>query len=202
MLCLITNRHLISSSGDFLKTIENALKGGVSYLILREKDLPFDKLCKLAKDVKQITDTHGTKLIINNNVAIAKKVDAYGVQLSIECFKNPIDFQGVIGASVHSTDEARQAIRCGSDYVLASHIFPTDCKKGIKGKGVELIREIKHFTDIPVIALGGINIENVNEVVEAGADGIAVMSGIMSANEPYRAVRNYREAIIKSDKRQ
>ena len=194
MLYVITNRHLISS-GDLLEVVENALKAGVKNLILREKDLPESELLVLAEKTKKLTENYGARLIISNNVEIAEKIGANGVQLSMKWFNSHIYFEGAVGASVHSLEEAEKALHNGADYLLVSHIFPTDCKKGLKEKGVGLIESVRAITDKPIIALGGIRISNIQSVLEAGADGVAIMSGIMSAENTEEAVRKYMEML-------
>jgi len=186
-LYLITNRKLVAD-GNLLTVIEQAVAGGIDAIILREKDLPGDDLLKIAMQIKKMIADRPVYLIINNNLEAAKAIQAGGYHTSFDNFmQQPLRFNGWNGVSVHNLDEAIRAEKYGASYLLVSHIFATDCKKGLKPKGIQLIRDIKTNVNIPIIALGGINPENAGQVMAAGADGIAVMSFIMQSNDPYRA---------------
>ena len=186
-LYLITNRQLVTD-GKFLSVIEQAIAGGIDAIILREKDLPGDILLKIAMEIKEIIAGRPVLFIINNNLEVAKTIRADGYHTSFDNFMQKSSrFDGWNGVSVHNLDEALKAEKHGAGYLLVSHIFATDCKKGLKPKGLELIKDIKNNVNIPVIALGGINPENTCRVLAAGADGAAVMSFIMQAGDPYRA---------------
>ncbi|MEN6327656.1 MAG: thiamine phosphate synthase [Syntrophomonas sp.] len=190
---LITNRKLVTN-GNFLSVIEQAIAGGIDAIILREKDLPGDNLLKIAVQVKEIIAGRPVLLIINNNLEVAKAVQADGYHTNFDKFmEQPSVFDGYNGVSVHNLDEAMQAEKNGSSYLLASHIFATDCKKGVKPKGPQLIKNIKDNVNIPVIALGGISPENSDQVLGAGADGIAVMSYIMQSSNPFEATKKFKK---------
>lgn len=196
MLYLITNRKLAYNK-DFYRIIVEAIKGGISAIILREKDLPYEELLTIAKKVKEIIGTRDVKLIINSNLQVAKDVEACGFHISFEQFiKSKLSFNGIIGVSVHSLEEAVEAEKQGADYLLLGHIFQTDCKKGLPPKGIELIKDIKNKVTIPIIALGGIKPENILPVMEAGAAGAAVMSTIMEAKDPYTLTNQYTNKLM------
>ncbi|WP_202709059.1 thiamine phosphate synthase [Sporosalibacterium faouarense] len=190
---MITNRKLVEEE-NYYKTIEEAIEGGVDIVILREKDLTTKELTPIAIKIKSIIDSYNDKiadshkrtlLIINSNKEVAEKVSADGYHISFESFEEEgKQYNGLLGVSVHSLEEAIYAEKNGADYVLASHIFPTKCKEGLEPKGVDFIKKIKTHLKIPVIALGGINSENCYLLREAGANGIAVMSYIMSSSKP------------------
>ncbi|MDD3364706.1 MAG: thiamine phosphate synthase [Syntrophomonas sp.] len=186
-LYLITNRKLVAD-GSFFSVIEQAIAGGINAIILREKDLPGEDLLTMAGQIKKIIAGRSVCFIINNNLEVAKAIQADGYHTSFDDFMQQSSrFDGWNGVSVHNLDEAITAAQNGANYLLVSHIFATDCKKGLKPKGVELIRDIKINVNIPVIALGGINPANCGQVCEAGADGIAVMSFIMQSHDPYKS---------------
>lgn len=196
MIWLITNRNLLKSS-EYFKTIEESIRGGVDVVVLREKDLTFHELYPVAVKIKKIIEKTDVKLIINSNLDLAKAIEADGFHCSYKDFiKKPIVYQGLMGVSVHSVSEAVEAERLGASYVIASHIFHTKCKENSHPKGTGFITEIKNKINIPVIALGGINVNLVNEVLEAGADGIAVMSGIMANSEPFIQTKKYKSVIF------
>ncbi|AZR73194.1 thiamine-phosphate diphosphorylase [Anoxybacter fermentans] len=195
MLYLITNRKIIEKD-NFYDVVENAIKGGVDAVLLREKDLSYEELLPIAIKLKNIADAYNIPLIVNGNLDVAKNINASGFHTSFDRFmKEKFEFKGLLGVSVHSLKEAILSEKHGASYILASHIFETDCKKGLRPKGIELIKDIKSQVKIPVIALGGINPENVKKVLSAGADGIAVMSYIMASNEPYLSAKKIKDKI-------
>lgn len=191
-LYLITNRKLVAKV-NFLNVIEQAVSGGIDAIILREKDLPGEILLNLALKIKKIIAGRPVLLIINNNFEVAQRVQADGYHTNYKNFiQQKINFNGLIGVSVHNLDEAIEAEKYNAGYLLASHIFPTDCKKGLKPKGLQLIKDIKKNVTIPLIALGGINPQNSDQVLAAGADGIAVMSYIMQSANPSEAAKEFK----------
>lgn len=196
MLYLITNRKIVQS-GNLYSVVLEALRGGTKAVILREKDLSYEKLLPLAFKLRNITNSFGAQLIINGNLRAAEISNAHFFHIGIEAFtKQKLDLNGIFfGLSVHSVEEAVKAEQYGAKYILASHIFETNCKKGLEPKGIKLIKDIKSKVNIPVIALGGINDSNIEEVLEAGANGIAVMSYIMASTDPYSASKRLTEKM-------
>jgi len=199
VLYLITNRSLIKS-GNIYSVVLEALRGGANAVILREKDLSYDELLPIAFRLKNITNSFGAQLIINSNLKAAIISNASFFHIGIEDFKRKkLDLNGALfGLSVHSATEAIEAEKLGAKYVLASHIFETDCKKGLKPRGIEMIRDIKTKVNIPVIALGGINENNLKKTIEAGANGVAVMSYIMASPNPYLAAKRLTDKMAVS----
>jgi thiamine-phosphate pyrophosphorylase len=200
---LITNRKICEAK--LADIISQAIDGGVETVQLREKDLSTVELYVLASKIREITRKKGSNLIINDRVDIALAVDADGVHLGwqslgIEIVRTMIGHDKLIGFSAHNLQEAKKAENSGADYVSISPIFDTACKDYfIEPLGIEKIGMIKEEIDIPVIALGGINENNVNGVLENGADGIAVISAILQSENPMQsASRLYRE--IKKNK--
>lgn len=203
MLCLITNRLLLKEL-PYERVIEDAAKGGVDTVIVREKDLCYNELLQLTKALKNILKPYCVKLIINGSpktaLPVAEEVDADGYHTSFSAFlEEKPRFGGLLGVSVHSVEEAVLAERGGASYVLAGHIFETDCKKGLEPKGIKMLRDMKALVNIPVIALGGINEQNVQLIIEARADGIAVMSGIMSSKKPFDAAKSLKDKLVSID---
>lgn len=180
MVFLITNRNLVKSDEEYFNKIEKAVEGGISVIILREKHLSADILFKYAERISRIIENTNCKLIINSNIEVYRKIDAYGIHLPFKMF---LDYKKeeneIIGVSVHSLEEAMVADKGGATYVLVSNIYETKCKEGLKGKGVDFIKEIKKNVSCSVIALGGITEENKKEVYKAGVNGIAMMSLFM-----------------------
>lgn len=187
MFYLVTNRKL-TGGRSLPEVVRQAALGGVKWIILREKDLPEKELYQLAAEIKTYLDPVGAKLIINGSLAIAKRLDCAGYHSEYQQFLDTRPrFSGLIGVSVHSVPEAVTAEKCGADYLLAGHIYQTDSKKGVAPRGISFISEVKANVTIPVVAIGGITPTNVEEVLTAGADGVAVMSYIMQASDARNA---------------
>lgn len=197
MLCLVTNRKIIKSK-DFYDVIRDASLGGIDTLILREKDLSYEKLLQMSYKIKEILDKNNIKFIVNGNIEVAKKVQAYGFHTGYKNFmENTFDFSGVIGVSVHSLTEAIKAQNKGADYLLAGHVYETNCKIGLKPRGEEFIHDIACKINIPLIAIGGINEKNLENVICSGANGVAVMSYIMSSPNPYNSTKLLKNNLSK-----
>ena len=198
---LITNRTVCEAK--LTDTIKQAIEGGIGTVQLREKDLSTGDLYGLAKEIREITKKKGVNLIINDRVDIAIAVEADGVHLGwqsleIGIVRRMIGQDKLIGYSAHSLKEAKRAENSGADYVTISPIFDTVNKDYfLKPLGVGEIGKIKEQINIPVIALGGINENNVNEVLKNGADGIAAISAILLSNSPEQTVTRIYSEIKK-----
>lgn len=198
---LITDRKVCGKK--LTDIIKQAIEGGVGTVQLREKDLCTRDLYSLAKEIREITERKGASLIINDRVDIAIAVDADGVHLGwqsleIGMVRKMIGQDKIIGFSAHSLKEAERAENSGADYVTISPIFDTVNKDYfIKPLGVDEIGKIKEQISIPLIALGGINENNVNEVLKNGADGIAVISAILLSDNPKQTVTRIRGEMKK-----
>ena len=189
---LITDRKVCSEK--LTDIIEQAIDGGVGTVQLREKDLSTCDLYRLAKEIREITERKGANLIINDRVDIAIAVDADGVHLGwqsleIGIVRKMVGRDKLIGFSAHNLEEAERAGNSGADYISISPIFDTANKDYfIKPLGVGEIGKIKARINIPVVALGGINENNVDSVLKNGADGIAVISAILLSDSPKQTV--------------
>ena len=190
---LITDRNHCKQ--PFIDTISLALKGGIKTVQLREKGLATHELYSIAYELRKITSEFKANLIINDRVDIALAVEADGVHLGWESLpfgvvRKLLGFEKLIGVSTHNRQEALQAQEYGADYITFGPIFDTPSKAGLlKPTGVEEIQKLKNEIDLPIVALGGINEKNVESVLNGGADGIAVISSIMQADNPEDAAR-------------
>ncbi|MDQ0253999.1 thiazole tautomerase (transcriptional regulator TenI) [Evansella vedderi] len=168
----------------------------VDYFHLREKALPARELVEGVRLLKE-AGVPLSKIIINDRVDVAAVTGAAGIQLafhSLEVTQVKMKFPLLkIGKSIHSIEEAQQAEREGANYVLYGHIFPTQSKSGLPARGLDSLREIVQGVNIPVIAIGGIKPDNKDKVMETGATGVAVMSGIIEAEAPLAAIKAYRQ---------
>ena len=179
---VFTNRLLCRES--FLSRVEKIAKEKPKGIVLREKDLSEEDYTELAEKVIEICHRYGTRCILHSYVNTAAKLSHDALHLPLHQLRQLSDSQKnrfkLLGASVHSADEALQAEKFGCTYITAGHIFDTDCKAGCPGKGLRYLREICENVDIPVYAIGGIKAENIADVINAGAKGVCVMSGAMT----------------------
>lgn len=200
----VTNRALCK--GSFLERIEAIAACKPAGIILREKDLHQEEYCALAKEVMEICDRYNVLCILHKNVetAIQLKAKALHVPLSVlremtvmekDAGKDGLqDYKQafpILGASCHSVEDAVEAEKLGCTYIMAGHIFATDCKKGVPPRGLSFLQEVCSSVDIPVYAIGGINSENIAQVTAAGAKGGCVMSGLMMCQNPAQYMQCY-----------
>ena len=180
-LICITNRRLCNN--NFLDQIEMIASAHPKAIVLREKDLAEKEYEQLARQVMQICQKHGTQCILHSfsNAAIALGATAVHMPLPLlqkMTLQEKSHFQ-IIGASCHSLEEAKEAQDLGCTYITAGHIFLTDCKKGLPGRGLSFLEEICKAVRIPVYAIGGISSQNIESVRKTGAAGACIMSGFM-----------------------
>lgn len=184
----ITNRNLCD--GDFFSQIELICKRGVSSIILREKDMTEKEYEELAVRVIDIGKEYNIPVILHSFINVAQRLENMAIHLSMLDFIKFKDKQSnfhentnksfrIIGVSIHTLEEALEAQRAGASYITASHIYATECKKGLEPKGISFLSEICQAVSIPVYALGGINFNNMDNALEAGAEKVCMMSEMM-----------------------
>lgn len=175
--------------------MEEIAKTRPDLMILREKDMNESDLGELAEQVKDICETHGLPLSVNSFWRTAARLGIGRVHLPMHILREMSAEDkaafSVIGASCHSVEEALEAEALGADYIIAGHIFSTDCKKGLAGRGLGFLREVCGSVKIPVYAIGGISAENAQQIVKAGAAGVCIMSGFMQSEN----VSEYMDSI-------
>lgn len=205
-LCVITRRveHLNRSHLDVARA---ALRGGARIIQLRDKSLPDRVLWEVARTMQRLARESGAIFIVNDRPDIALAAEADGVHLGqedipIEAARRILGPEAVIGASVADAREARSGEEQGATYVSVGSVFPTTSKADAgEAIGLAPIREIKRATRLPVIAIGGINRDNVEAVVQGGADGVAVISAVAEAEDMVAATRELRRLIAKARRR-
>lgn len=173
----VTNRKLCEE--DFLVRIERIVRTDVKAVILREKDLSDDEYRKLAVSVLDICRKYRKSCILHSHADIAVELKADGVHFTMDMLRNMKEKRCTIGVSCHSVAEAVEAETLEADYIIAGHIFATDCKKGLEPRGLDFLKKVCESVDIPVYAIGGINSNNIESVIDAGASGSSIMSGFM-----------------------
>lgn len=191
----ITNRKLCGSS--FLEQIEKISAARPDSIILREKDLSENEYSKLAEQVLNICKNYDVPCTLHYFYKTAISMNIKRIHLPLHLlekmtFEEKKKFD-IIGVSCHSIEDAKKAQNLGASYVTAGHIFQTDCKAGLPGRGLDFLREVKKSIDIPVYAIGGIDEENASDVISAGADGICIMSGFMKSSDPLYMISKLRE---------
>ena len=199
-LYLITDRRL-ASGGDLLYAVEQAIIGGVRAVQLREKDLGSRELLSLAREMRRLTSAYGAKLLINDRVDIALAAGADGVHLGGDSI-SPRDARRLlgpnrlIGCSTHRAEQIEQAEADGADFAVFGPVYFTPSKAAFGPPlGLEALQSACARTRIPVFALGGVGAANIDEVISAGADGVAMISAILSAKDPKAAATDINISI-------
>lgn len=180
ILC-VTNRTLCTEA--FLHRLEQIAAAKPAGIILREKDLSETEYKKLAQQVIAICSAHCVPCILHSFVDLAMELGADAIHLPLHLLRTMTPTQKehfqTIGASCHSIEDALEAQSLGCTYITAGHIFLTDCKKGLPGRGLDFLKRVCQQVSIPVYAIGGISGSNLGAVRSAGAQGACIMSGLM-----------------------
>jgi thiamine-phosphate pyrophosphorylase len=203
-LYLITDRKITRTT--LPAAVRLALRGGVRAIQVREKDLPVRELLSIAQELRRITREFNAKLFINDRVDVAVAIEADGVHLGhqsmpSEAVRKIAGKRMLVGVSTHSLAEAVNAEETGADFITLGPIFVTPSKMQYgEPLGVESIRIIKKHIRIPVFGLGGIRNANIAQVMQAGADGIAMISAIIAAEDIQRAAELMNQRIREAAK--
>lgn len=183
LLC-VTNRKLVD--GDFLRQLKLVAATHPKAIILREKDLSREEYCILAKEVMALCEETGVPCILHSFTEVALELDCPNLHMPLPLLRNLTSDERArfnnLGASVHSVEDALEAQSLGCTYLLAGHVFDTDCKAGLPGRGLDFLRQVVEAVDIPVYGIGGITTENLPQVLETDAAGGAIMSGYMTGS--------------------
>ncbi len=186
---LITDRQLFTDHSSLFNAVEEVLKGGLKAVQLREKDLGTRDLLDMAYKMRELTRTYGAKFFVNDRVDIALAVEADGVHLGresipVHAVRKTFRDKLMIGVSTHNLEEALEAEKGGADFITLGPVYHTPSKmKYGEPIGIEPLRNTKAKISIPVFAIGGIKSDKVREVKEAGVDGVALISAILTAED-------------------
>jgi thiamine-phosphate pyrophosphorylase len=177
--------------------VEAALKGGVTCVQLREKDLEEGAFFQEAKEICDLCRRYGVPFIVNDNVEIAIACGADGIHVGQEDLaagevRCRVGENMILGVSVHTVEEACQAVRDGADYLGLGAVFPTSTKTDVEQMPNETLRAICDAVDVPIVAIGGINRGNILKLAGSGVDGVALVSAIFSAEDIEGACRELR----------
>ncbi|MFV0466443.1 MAG: thiamine phosphate synthase [Lachnospiraceae bacterium] len=167
--------------------VEAALQGGVTCVQLREKNLSDENFLEEAVKICELCHRYGIPFIINDHVEIAVKCSADGIHVGQEDAKvlevrNAVGEDMIIGVSVHTVNEAVEAVKQGADYLGVGAVFSTTTKTDVSVLSHEMLRDICSAVEIPVVAIGGIQKENMEQLSGSGIDGVALVSAIFSAD--------------------
>lgn len=198
-LYLVTDRKLLGER-DLVQSIEQAIQGGVSLVQLREKSVSSREFLELAFRVKEITSRYKIPLIINDRLDIALAVEADGLHVGQDDLpmlkaRELLGPDKIIGVSARTLAEALLAQEQGADYLGVGAIFKTSTKTDALEVSLEQLESIKKAVSIPVVAIGGINLENVQQVMATGVDGVSVVSAILAQDNISMAAKQLRESL-------
>lgn len=197
-LALVTDRRI--ADGDTLpERIAAAIAGGVDLVQLREKDLPGGLLLELAAKVRERMGDRAL-LLVNERGDVAAALPAAGVQLGeaalpVAAARRLLGADALIGRSVHSLEGAQAASAAGADFLVAGTMYASRSHPGEPPAGPALISQIAAAVNVPVIGIGGITAANAGQVMQAGAAGVAVITGILAAPDPERAAAQLKAAM-------
>jgi len=174
--------------------VEQAIKGGATLIQLREKELSYTAFLEQAIQLKKVTDKYHIPLIINDNVDVAKAVNAEGVHVGQKdmeagAVRQKLGENKIIGVSVQTVEQALLAQKQGADYLGVGAVFSTSTKLDASEVSFETLQKICDAVSIPVVAIGGINAQNIMQLKNSGIDGVAVVSAIFAQKDIIQATK-------------
>lgn len=202
LLYAVTDRSWVGKQ-TLYEQVEDALRGGVTIVQLREKNLGFDEFVAEAIKIKQLCHSYGVPLIINDNLEVALKSGADGVHVGAEDIpvfeiRNRVGKNFIIGATAKTVEQAVNAQMGGADYLGVGAVFPSPTKATALRITKEKLKEICSSVTIPVVAIGGINSDNVKQIYGGGMMGIAVVSAIFSVENITEAAKELKKMAIEA----
>jgi thiamine-phosphate pyrophosphorylase len=194
---LITDRKQVADGQTLLSATEAALRGGVTAVQLREKDLAAAELLPIARAMRVLTSDYNALLLINDRIDVALAVDADGVHLGglslpVDVCRDLLGPKRLIGVSTHHPDEIQAAAQLSADFVTFGPVYATPSKAAYGApQGLDALRAACRSSSLPVFALGGIKPDNQADVLAAGASGTALISAIFASQDPETAAREF-----------
>ena len=186
-LYLVTNRYQ-DSLENFLEKVETACRSGVTIIQLREKNLTTNQYYQVAKQVKEITDAYQVPLIIDDRLDICLAVDAAGLhigddELPVSVARQVLGPEKILGVTAKTVKRALEAETSGADYLGTGAIFPTTTKENAPITLISTLKTICQTVAIPVVAIGGLTSENIDQLIGTGIAGVAVVRDLMQAED-------------------
>ena len=186
-LYLVTNRYQ-DSLENFLEKVETACRSGVTIIQLREKNLTTNQYYQLAKQVKEITDAYQVPLIIDDRLDVCLAVDAAGLhigddELPVSVARQVLGPEKILGVTAKTVKRALEAEEGGADYLGTGAIFPTTTKENAPITLISTLKTICQTVAIPVVAIGGLTSENIDQLIGTGIAGVAVVRDLMQAED-------------------
>ena len=186
-LYLVTNRYQ-DSLENFLEKVETACRSGVTIIQLREKNLTTNQYYQLAKQVKEITDAYQVPLIIDDRLDVCLAVDAAGLhigddELPVSVARQVLGPDKILGVTAKTVKRALEAEEGGADYLGTGAIFPTTTKENAPITLISTLKTICQTVSIPVVAIGGLTSENIDQLAATGIAGVAVVRDLMQAKD-------------------
>ncbi len=186
--------------------VEEALRGGVTCVQLREKEVGYEEFLQEAKEIHALCRQYSVPFIVNDNVEVAVACGAEGIHVGQEDMaagdvRRRVGDGMILGVSVHTVEEAREAVRNGADYLGLGAVFPTSTKTDVDQMLGETLRAICDTVDVPIVAIGGINRGNIGKLAGSGVDGAALVSAIFSAADiesTCRELRRLAERMVRT----
>ena len=199
LLYAVTYRHWLNWQ-TLYEQVEEALKGGATFIQLREKDLTEEEFLEEAKKIQQLCKKYRVPFIINDNVKLAKEIDADGVhvgQRDMEALdvRAQLGEDKIIGVSARTVEQALLAEKHGADYLGVGAVFQTGTKTDAREVEHSVLKEICTKVDIPVVAIGGITQDNVKELSGSGINGVAVISAIFAQKDIETATAKLKSCV-------
>jgi len=197
LLYAVTDRAWLNGS-SLAKQVEDAIKAGVTFVQLREKEMTFDDFLSEAKEIKKITDKYAVPFVIDDNIEVALKVNADGVHVGqgdmpAKEVRKLIGNDKILGVSAQTVAMAKEAERNGADYIGIGAVFSTSTKLDADNVSFETLKDICNNISIPAVAIGGINENNILKLKGSGIAGVAVVSAIFAKPDIYAATVKLRK---------
>lgn len=198
LLYAVSDRSWLKEGQKLVQVCEEILQNGVTFLQVREKDLDQAAFAAEAQQLKAVCARYHTPFVVNDSVEVAMEIDADGVHVGQSDImgrdiRSMIGPDKILGISARTVEEAVAAQEAGADYIGVGAVFGSTTKKNARNLSVEKLREISNSVTIPVVAIGGINTDNLSQLAGSGVDGVAVVSAIFAAECPGRAAANLHE---------
>ena len=201
LLYAVTDRTWLGDESLY-EQVEKAIKGGVTFVQLREKNLDEESFLSEALEIQKLCKKYNIPFVINDNVEIAKKINADGVHVGqgdMEAgnVRGILGEDKILGVSAQTVEQALLAEKEGADYLGVGAVFPTGSKQDADDVSIETLKEICNAVDIPVVAIGGISVSNVSKLENSGISGIAVISAIFAEDDIEVAAKNLKKLTEK-----